>query len=90
MTNTSCCDCSIKTHDGLSETYTVLYQNKVEKQCILLAFIIRIYHDARSAECQIQQLRVSTTQISHQQAVCIRKSEKLRSDDEDYVNEKFH
>jgi len=37
----------------LSETCRVLYQNKVEKKCILLAFIIRIYHDARSSECQI-------------------------------------
>jgi hypothetical protein len=27
---------------SLSETCTVLYQNKVEKWCILLAFIIRI------------------------------------------------
>ena len=26
--------------------------NKFEKQCISLAFIIRIYHDARSPECQ--------------------------------------
>jgi hypothetical protein len=35
------------------ETCRVLYQNKVEKQCIFLAVIIRIYHDARSSECQI-------------------------------------
>jgi hypothetical protein len=28
--------------------------NKFEKLCISLAFIIRIYHDARSSECQIQ------------------------------------
>ena len=27
---------------GLSETCSVLYQNKFEKQCISLAFIIRI------------------------------------------------
>jgi uncharacterized protein YqiB (DUF1249 family) len=27
--------------------------NKAEKQCISLAFIIRIYHDARSSECQM-------------------------------------
>ena len=26
--------------------------NKCEKQCISLAFIIRIHHDARSSECQ--------------------------------------
>ena len=30
--------------------------NKFEKQCILLVFIIRIYHDARSSECQIFSL----------------------------------
>jgi len=34
-------------------TCTVLYQNKFEKQRILLAFIIRIYQDARYYECQI-------------------------------------
>jgi len=38
--------------DGNSETCRVLYQNKVGKQCILLAFIMRIYHDALSSECQ--------------------------------------
>jgi hypothetical protein len=36
----------------LSETCRVLYQNKFEKLCISLACIIRIYHDARSSECQ--------------------------------------
>ena len=39
---------------NLPETYRVLYQNKVEKYCIFLAFIIRIYHDAQSSECQIR------------------------------------
>jgi len=38
---------------SLSETCRVLYQNIVGKWCILLAFIIRIYHDARPSECQI-------------------------------------
>ena len=32
--------------------------NKFEKQCISLAFIIRIYHDARSSECQISPVRL--------------------------------
>jgi hypothetical protein len=44
MTNANCCAYSIKTPDdglSLSETCRVLYQNKTEKQCILLAFIIR-------------------------------------------------
>jgi len=35
-----------------SETCRVLYKNKVEKLRILLAFVIRLYHDARSSECQ--------------------------------------
>ena len=40
----------------LSETYRVLHQNKFEKYCISLAFIIRIYHDPRSSECQIHSM----------------------------------
>ena len=37
---------------NLSETFRVIYRNKFEKQCILFAFIIRIYHDVRFSECQ--------------------------------------
>ena len=37
---------------NLSETCRVLYQNKFEKQCISLAFITTIYHDAQPSECQ--------------------------------------
>ena len=37
----------------MSETCRVLYQNSVEKYYISLAFIIRIYHDARCYECQM-------------------------------------
>jgi len=37
---------------NLSETRRDLYQNKVEKWSIFLAFMIRIYHDARSSERQ--------------------------------------
>ena len=33
----------------LSKTCTVLYQTRFEKQCILLASIIGIYHDAQSS-----------------------------------------
>jgi len=29
-----------------------VYQNKVEKQCISLASVIRTYYDARFSECQ--------------------------------------
>jgi len=36
----------------MPKTCRVLYQNKVEKQCITLAFIIRIHHDTRTSECQ--------------------------------------
>ena len=31
-----------------------MYQNKVEKYCILLASVIQVYHDAQSYECQIK------------------------------------
>jgi hypothetical protein len=34
----------------------VLFQNKFEKLVNLVGFIIRIYHDARSSECQILSL----------------------------------
>ena len=57
MINTYCCVYSVQTPDArqqMSETHRILYQNKFEKQCISLAFIIRIYHDARSSEYQIQ------------------------------------
>jgi len=39
--------------EKLSETCRVLFQNKFEKLVHLVGFIIRIYHDARSSECQI-------------------------------------
>ena len=53
MTNTYCCVYSVETPDNGHETRRVDYQNKVERKCILLASIIRIYHDARPSECQI-------------------------------------
>ena len=56
MTNTYCCIrcwASWWWTVDLSETDRVLFQNKFEKQCISLAFIIGIYHDAQSYECQI-------------------------------------
>ena len=37
-------------------------KNKFGKKCILLAFIIGIYHDAQSSECQILQ---SSTLLNH-------------------------
>ena len=33
--------------------------NKAEKQCILLAFILRIYHDTRSSKCQKLRIKFS-------------------------------
>jgi hypothetical protein len=45
--HTSYVDCLL----ARSETCRLLYQNKVEKQCISLVFI-RIYHDARFSEGQ--------------------------------------
>jgi len=47
---------------NLSETRRVLYQYKIENSCILLVFIIRIYHDAGSFECQIP--KCSFTELS--------------------------
>ena len=44
----------------LSETCRVLYQINLGQLCISLAFIGRIYHDARSPECQIQRRSVFT------------------------------
>jgi hypothetical protein len=38
--------------EKLPETCRVLFQNKFEKLVHLVGFIIRIYHDARSHECQ--------------------------------------
>ena len=38
--------------ENLSETCRVLFQNKFEKLEHLVGFIIRIYHDAWSCECQ--------------------------------------
>jgi hypothetical protein len=35
------------------------YQNKFEKKCITLSFVIRIYHDESSSECQILQKKLS-------------------------------
>jgi hypothetical protein len=36
---------------NVKNTCRVLYQNKLEKQCMLLAFVVRIYYYARSSEC---------------------------------------
>ena len=42
--------------EELSETYRVYSKNKFEKLVHLVGFIIRIYHDARSAERQISKV----------------------------------
>jgi len=38
---------------NLSESCRVLFKNKFEELVLLVGFITRIYHDARSSECQI-------------------------------------
>jgi hypothetical protein len=40
------------------EYMKVVFQNKVEKRCILLASIIRMYHKARSSECQMSKCQL--------------------------------
>ena len=39
--------------------------NKFEKQCISLAFIIRIHHDARSPKCQILLIHLKFINTKH-------------------------
>ena len=60
MTNTYCCVYSVETLDDgqqICPKYIEFFiKNKFEKQCISLAFVIRIYHDARSYECQVLYL----------------------------------
>ena len=40
--------------------------NKFEIQCIMLAFIIRIYHDARSSECQTSSIKLRSNTVLRQ------------------------
>jgi len=42
---------------SLPETCRDVYQNQVEKLCILVVFTIRIYQDARSSEYQILNIQ---------------------------------
>jgi len=57
MKNTYCCIYSVETPDDEQQIcpkhVEFFNKNKFEKKCILLAFIIRIYHDARSSEDQM-------------------------------------
>ena len=57
MTNTYCCVYSVEIllmmDSGLVRNMQGTLSNKCEKLCISLAYIIRIYHDARCSECQI-------------------------------------
>jgi len=41
---------------NLSETCRVLFQNKFEKYCISLVFIIRIYHDSVPLNVKIAKI----------------------------------
>ena len=40
-------------------------KNKFEKLVHLVGFIIRMYHDARSSECQIMLFRICVLQLRH-------------------------
>ena len=55
----------------MSETYRVHYQNKVEKKCIMLASITRIYNNARPSECQ-RAVLVQTRKTRNFEALNIR------------------
>jgi hypothetical protein len=46
--------------EELSGTCRVLIQNKTEKLVHLVGFILRIYHDARSSECQMREFSLWT------------------------------
>jgi hypothetical protein len=42
--------------EEMSKTCSFYSKNKFEKQVHLVGFITRIYHDARSPECQMPQM----------------------------------
>jgi len=44
--------------EKLSETFGVYSKNKFEKLVHLVGFIVRVYHDARSSECQTRKLHL--------------------------------
>jgi len=48
----------------LSETCRVLYQINLRNKSILLAFIIKIYHDAQSYKCQIVNVWFETWKLT--------------------------
>jgi len=59
MTYTNYCENSVKNPDDgkyiCPKHVEFITKNKFVKQCTSLAFIIRIYHDAQSSECQNSQ-----------------------------------
>ena len=57
-----------QSQDNLSETCRVLYQNKVEKQCISLSFIIRISY---SLETHNISTKAHILEERHQNAIVI-------------------
>ena len=60
MTNTCCVYTVLRLLTMDSRSFRNMQNtlsNKSEKQCISLAFSIRMYHDARSSECQILMYR---------------------------------
>jgi len=57
--------------EKLPETCRVLFQNKFQKLVHLVGFIIRIYHDAWSSECQSPPRLSPTQQNSENSRHCI-------------------
>ena len=58
MNYIDCCVCSsrllVMDRDTVRNIQSPIPKNEFEKLVFLVGFIIRIYHDARSLECQIQ------------------------------------
>ena len=80
MTYSYCCVYSTKTPDGGQKTclkHTEFYsKNKFEKLVHLIGFIIRIYHDARSSECQIPQTSLNRRVGGHRATLDISEKRK--------------
>ena len=72
MTNISCCEYSVKTPDGGQQICPKYGEFFTKIKCILLAFIRRIYHDARTSECQTHLLlSVKAVCTDGNQALCV-------------------
>jgi len=54
-------------------------KNKIEKLVHLVGFIIRIYHDAPSSECQMTPIGFPETSAANYQSTLLNTPEELRS-----------